>query len=169
VSFSSDPSSRNFTLGQTQGKLILRLRTTRTDLNGTNPELELCSVEANRTYHLAVTYAGGKVLCYLDGAKVLDSAAVQGTSATGRRTSGVRRRMERRAQLVGTLEGIAVFSRALNADQVMREYQAYQRIRSRRPTVAALAVNAELVKLSKVPTLKEFFRTAKRWWWRSTG
>jgi len=39
VTFSSDPANRNFTLGQQQGKLILRLRTPPTGLNGTNPEL----------------------------------------------------------------------------------------------------------------------------------
>ena len=55
----------------------------------------------------------------------------------------------------GTLEGVAVFSRALNADEVKREHEAYQRIRARRPAVPHLVIDAELVKLSKVPTLKE--------------
>jgi len=156
ATFSSDPSSRNFTLGQQQGKLMLRLRTPQTGLNGVNPELDLCSVEANRTYHVALTYSGGKLLCYLDGAKVLDAANVQGDFSNwtphhlvfGDEWNGER-------NWSGTLEGVAVFSRALNPDEVRREYQAYQRIRTRRPAVAHLVVNAELIKLSKVPTLKE--------------
>jgi hypothetical protein len=156
VSFSSDPSSRNFTLGQHQGKLVLRLRTPKTGLNGTNPELELCSLAANRTYHLIVTYAGGRLLCYMDGAKVLESSKVQGDFSNwtphhlvfGDEWNGER-------NWSGTLEGAAVFARALNGDEVKREYEAYQRIRTRRPTVPRIGVNAELIKLSKVPTLKE--------------
>jgi hypothetical protein len=156
VSFSADPSNRNFTLGQQRGKLVLRLRTPQTGLNGTNPELELCSVEANRTHHVIVTYSGGQLLCYLDGAKVFESSKVQGDFSNwtpqhlvlGDEWNGER-------NWSGTLEGVAVFSRALNADEVKREYEAYQRILARRPVVPHLVVNAELIKLSKVPTLKE--------------
>ncbi len=156
VTFSSDPSSRNFTLGQTRDKLILRLRTTQTGPNGTNPETELCSVQANRTYHVTVTYSGGHLLCYVDGAKVLDTSAVQGDFSNwtphhllfGDEWNGER-------NWSGTLEGVAVFSRALNEEQVKREHQAYQRIAAPRPTVARLVIDAELIKLSKVPTLAE--------------
>lgn len=156
VSFSSDPSSRNFTLGQTKGHLVLRLRTPKTDLNGANPEVDLCAVEANRTYHVVVTYAGGHLVCYRDGAKVLESAAVQGDFSNwtpqhlvfGDEWNGAR-------NWSGRLEGLALYSRALNAEEVTREHQAYQRIRSRRPTIPEIVVEAELVRLSKVPTLKE--------------
>ncbi len=113
VTFSSDPSSRNFTLGQTRDKLILRLRTPQTGPNGTNPETELCSVQANRTCHVVVTYAGGHLLCYVDGAKVFDTSAVQGDFSNwtphyllfGDEWSGQR-------NWSGTIEGVAIFSRA---------------------------------------------------------
>ncbi len=122
VTFSSDPSSRNFILGQQRDKLILRLRTPQTGSNGTPPELEFCSVQANRTCHVTVTCSGGHVLCYVDGAKVLDSSAVQGDFSIwsphhllfGDEWNGQR-------NWSGTLEGVAVFSRALSEEQVRRE------------------------------------------------
>lgn len=156
VTFSSDPATRNFTLGQQHAQLILRLRTPQTGLNGINPEVNLCSIEADRSHHVVVTYAAGHLVCYLDGAKVLETSAVPGDFSNwtphhlvfGDEWNGER-------NWSGTIEGVAVFSRALNADEVRREYQAYQRIRARRPAVAHLVVNAELIKLSKVPILKE--------------
>jgi hypothetical protein len=156
VSFSSDPSSRNFTLGQHQGQLVLRLRTPQTGPNGTNPEIELCPVQANGAQHVIVTYSNGCLCCYVDGAKVLESSKVQGDFSNwtphhlvfGDEWSGER-------NWSGTLEGMAVFSRALNGDEAKREYEAYQRIRARRPAVPRIALDAELVKLSKVPTLKD--------------
>ena len=89
-------------------------------------------MQANRTYHVIVTYSGGHVLCYVDGAKVLDTSAVQGDFSNwsphhllfGDEWNGQR-------NWSGTLEGVAVFSRALNEEEVRREHQAYQRIRAR--------------------------------------
>jgi hypothetical protein len=43
----------------------------------------------------------------------------------------------------------------VNEEEVRREHQAYQRIRAPRPTVSHLVIDAELIKLSKVPTLQE--------------
>jgi hypothetical protein len=156
VTFSADPGSRNFTLGQQKDRLILRLRTPQTGPNGTSPELELCPVQAGRTHHVVVTYARGQTVCYVDGTKVLDSKAVQGDFSNwtphhllfGDEWNGQR-------DWAGTLEGIALYARALEAGEVQREYEAYRRIRSRRPAVPHWVVEAELVKLSKVPTLKE--------------
>ena len=143
-------------LDQQRNKLILRLRTPQTGPNGTPPELELCSVEANRAHHVIVTYAGGNLCCYLDGAKVLATSKIQGNFSNwtphhpvlGDEWNGQR-------NWSGTLEGVAVFSRALTADEVRREYEVYQRIRARRPAAPRVVVNAELIKLSKVPILKE--------------
>jgi hypothetical protein len=156
VSFSSDPSSRNFTLGQHLDKLVLRLRTPQTGPNGTNPEIELCQVQTNRAQHLVVTYSNGSLCCYVDGARVLESSKIQGDFSNwtphhlvfGDEWNGER-------NWSGTLEGIAVFSRALNSDEVKREHESCQRIRARRPAVPEIAIDADLVKLSKSPTLKE--------------
>ena len=46
-------------------------------------------------------------------------------------------------------------ARETEDDEVKREHEAYQRIRAQRPAISPVAVEVELVKLSKVPTLKE--------------
>jgi hypothetical protein len=156
VTFSTDPTHRDFTLGQEKDHLILRLRTPQTGENGVNPELNLGAVKAGRTVHVVITYADGRVVCYLDGKQVEESREVHGNFSNwsaqhllfGDEWSGQR-------DWAGTLEGVAVFSRALNVEEAQRECRAYQQIRSKRPSVPRLVVDVELVKLSKVPTLKE--------------
>jgi hypothetical protein len=156
VTFSSDTGSRNFTLGQTRSQLVLRLRTPQSGLNGTPPDLELCSIEANRTYHVVVTYSGGRVVCYVDGAKKAELSNFQGDFSNwsphhlvlGDEWGGER-------NWSGVLEGVALFSRALNAGEAAREFQAYQQIRARRSVVPRVVVEAELLSASTVPTLKQ--------------
>jgi VanZ family protein len=56
VSYSLTPGKRNFTLGQSEKKLIMRLRTTETDLNG-KPQSEVDDVFGHsEPLHIVVTY-----------------------------------------------------------------------------------------------------------------
>jgi hypothetical protein len=156
VTFSTDPTHRNFTLGQQKDHLILRLRTPQTGENGINPELNLCAVKAGQTVHVVVTYAAGRVVCYLEGKPVEESHAIHGDFSNwsaqhllfGDEWTGQR-------DWTGTLEGVVIFSRALAPDEVKRDYEAYGRIRAARPKVDQTEVEATLTSLSKVPTLRE--------------
>lgn len=57
VSYSLDTGLRNFTLGQSQKKLVMRLRTTETDRNGVIPHLEVDGVFGSPyPQHIVVTY-----------------------------------------------------------------------------------------------------------------
>jgi len=78
VSFSISPSARNFTLGQQSGKFMLRLRTSASDLNGSRFQQYLCSVKPGRPTHLIVSYSPGRLVCYRNGKRVEDTAAMQG-------------------------------------------------------------------------------------------
>lgn len=66
VSFSLDGQKRNFSLCQERDKLVLRLRTPQTGLNGTEPEVELAQLEKDSVHFLIVTYRPGELHCYLD-------------------------------------------------------------------------------------------------------
>lgn len=66
VTFSTDPSRRNFTLGQEGNELRIRLRTQSTNENGL-PEIGIPGIEAGRTYHLLITHDGETLNAYLDG------------------------------------------------------------------------------------------------------
>jgi hypothetical protein len=68
ISFSNNPMSRNFTLGQEGNGLSFRLRTTQTDDNGMYPSLTAPGVfKKDCVQHLVVTYDGEKVQLYVDG------------------------------------------------------------------------------------------------------
>ena len=78
VSFSADPYRRNFTLGQQDARLLLRLRTPQTGENGMKPETALCTIREGTTHHVIVTYRDGELVCYLDGEVATRSGAVRG-------------------------------------------------------------------------------------------
>jgi|GEM_PF-539332 len=67
ISLSGDPYHRNFTLGQEESKLILRLRTPLTGENGTIPPMVLSDVFVDTDFHhLIITYDGSVLQFYLD-------------------------------------------------------------------------------------------------------
>jgi len=78
ISFSSDPYSRNFTLGQEADRLLFRLRTPNTGENGMSPQTDLVSVAAHKAYHVVVSYRPGELVCYVDGKQVASTSQVQG-------------------------------------------------------------------------------------------
>jgi len=70
LSLSLDSMKRNFTIGQQNENLILRLRTTETGENGTNPEVILCPLKQRKKYDIKICYRPGELDFYLDGKKV---------------------------------------------------------------------------------------------------
>jgi hypothetical protein len=82
VSYSEDTRWRNFTLGQGGSDLVVRLRTTRTDLNGTGPQVTAQGVFAVPGFrHIVTTYDGIHERVYVDGTLRTTSDDVQGTFA----------------------------------------------------------------------------------------
>ncbi len=68
ITYSRDPMSRNFTLGQSGDALVFRLRTTETEFNGQYRSLLVPGVFSDqRVQHLAVTFDGSEVRLYIDG------------------------------------------------------------------------------------------------------
>ncbi len=156
VTFSSNSGSRNFTLGQEQDKLILRLRTPRTGENGVNPEVVLCPIPSGRLVHLAVTYRPGLLTGYVDGQEVYREESVQGDfSNWGPQHLLFGDEFDGGRDWAGTLEGVAIYNRALEAGEVEQNAAVYrERLRSSKP-VPQIEVAAKLVKKSPAPTLRE--------------
>ncbi len=155
VTFSSNASSRNFTLGQEGGKLVLRLRTPSTGANATNPQVELCVLPDERPHHVVVTYEPGRLLCYLDGRQVLSTGAVQGNFSNweahhlllGDEWDGGR-------DWAGTIETAAIFNRVLGLEEARRRSEAaLARLKSRKPA-ARWTVQARLLKTMPAPDPK---------------
>jgi len=68
VSYSLNTGRRNFTLGQSQDNLVMRLRTTETDLNGIKPHIEVDHVFGSADpQHIVVTYDFSEQSVYVNG------------------------------------------------------------------------------------------------------
>jgi hypothetical protein len=155
ISFSGGSGERNFTLGQEGKALALRLRTPKTGTNGTSPQVALCPLSAGKQTHVIVTYKEGQITCYQDGKQVLSSDKVTGDFSNwspqhllfGDEWEGGR-------DWAGTLEGIAIYSRALGPDEAEQNAAMYQeRLRARKP-VPKVEIEATLVAKSTLPTLE---------------
>ncbi|NQT21762.1 MAG: hypothetical protein HQ592_18810 [Planctomycetes bacterium] len=136
ISFSTDQNVRNFTLGQSGERLVLRLRTPSTGENGMNPELELMSVPVKKPSHVIITYKSGRTVVYLNGKQVMSSEAITGDFSNwspqhlifGDEYADPR-------DWSGTLEGIAIYSRFMEDEEATRNAElALQRLAQRRQT-----------------------------------
>ena len=125
ITFSRDPSNRNFTLGQDGDRLILRLRTPPTGPNGVKPQLTLCRAPSTEAQHIVVTYQSGVTTCYVNGTGILSSQRVKGDFSNwepchllfGDEWSGER-------DWAGTLYAVTVYARALTPEQVAGNFSA---------------------------------------------
>jgi hypothetical protein len=156
VTLSTDASTRNVTLGQERGSYVLRLRTPRTGANGTKPQLTLGPVAVGRATHVVVTYRPGRTEAYLDGRRVLRSDRVAGDLSNwtaqqllfGDEANGGR-------DWAGTLSHVAIYARALDGEEVAANAQAVAQLVRRRAAVPRITVDAELLAVSRPPTLAE--------------
>jgi hypothetical protein len=156
VSLSKDSGSRNFTLGQQNENLVLRLRTPKTGSNGTRPSAELFAIRPGEATHLVVTYRDGVLTAYRDGEAVTTTRKIRGDFSNwdkhrlifGDELSGGR-------NWNGTLEGVAIYSRALSAGEVAEQWQATKARLATREKVKAVRVRAKVVAVGKTPTLKD--------------
>lgn len=154
VTFSSNASSRNFTLGQQADQLIVRLRTPKAGDNGTSPETPLCRLKAGEATHVVVSYRPGRLICWANGKKMVDTRKVQGDLSNwsaqhllfGDEADGGR-------DWAGTLEGVALYSRALEEREALANWQGYRVILATRELVPQIKVEANLVAVSRFPTL----------------
>lgn len=156
VTFSSSAGERNFTLGQQDDRLIFRLRTPSTGLNGVQPEVTLGNVAAGWPQHVAVSYRPGEMAAYINGTQIYRGGDVKGDFSNwsphhlllGDEWDGAR-------DWRGSLEGVAIFSRALTAEEIRRDADEYRGLIESRPPAQRIAIDAELVARSPVPTLQE--------------
>lgn len=131
VTFSQDSQHRNFTLGQENGDLVIRVRTTTTNLNG-RPNLIVPDVfRVSSVQHLVVTYDSHKMSVYVDGEpRVVSDSLHKGLFETwdpshefllGNEADGER-------PWAGSLFLVALFNRSLDAQEVRQNFSVGCRI-----------------------------------------
>lgn len=152
ISFSENASSRNFTVGQTDNHLVLRLRTPLSGENGSSPEIVLGEIKQDVATHLIVTYANGHLSCYLNGKAVSLKETYQGDFSNwkpqhlifGDEWGGER-------NWDGKLEGIALFNRFFSDQEAAKHYALWQKKIKDRKSPGTIVVEATPEKISVTP------------------
>ncbi len=155
ISFSSDSSSRNFTIGQEGDRLILRLRTPQTGANGSDPQIELAAIQPNRPTHIMLCYSPGSLQFYVDGKLSLNSNLVQGDFSNwsnhhlilGDEWDGNR-------SWKGAVSGLVIYNAKYGANQAARSFESYRALHPVKPA-NTVKLTAKLLSSSKMPTLAE--------------
>ena len=156
ISFSGGtPRSRNFVLGQRGDRLVFRPRAGN-PAPDTFPEVELARLPPGEMSHVLISYRAGQLTAFLNGASILETDAVQGGFFHWRRRPLLFGDGPRESQTWrGTLEGVAIYSRFIEADEALENYLRYRRQMARRLTVPRLVVEATLLARSQTPGLEE--------------
>lgn len=100
-------------------------------------------------HHLIVTHTPGHLVGYLDGNQVV----VEANQAQGPLTvTGPLHVGDPELTWRGSVEGVAVYDRALSVEEIGHNFAAYRKRIDARPKVPRLEVEAKLVATSTVPT-----------------
>jgi len=125
LSYSIDTGSRNFTIGQLRDKLVVRLRTTETSLNGTNPHLIIDDTfNYKGLQHMVIVYNFLEQRVYINGEQRAQSEILKGdfsnwdpscSLAIGNEITGNR-------PWKGKIYYVAVFNRPLAEREIHQSY-----------------------------------------------
>lgn len=117
---------------------------------------ELCTVQPGKPHHIIASYAPGKLVVYLNGAEVLNTDAVKDdlngyqppwTITFGNDLDG--------HTWTGTVEGVAIFDRALTPEEAKAEDDAYRTVMTARKPVTSFEIDGKLLAVSRVPSINE--------------
>lgn len=122
-------------------------------LNGATTEV--ATLPINQTSHVVITYVQDLLMCYVDGKQVFSTDKVKG-DLQGYPTGGLStgNNLDGRTWR-GTIEGIALYNRALTPEEVLANYKAFRIIRETRKPVERVELDGKLVAASRTPLLKE--------------
>lgn len=149
ISFSAKSDDANFVLGQLGDKLVMAMQ------GGAKPS-ELCTLTAGEPVHVIVTYEPGKLTCYKNGKLAGTEANFQGSPAKWTEQHLVfGSNWDGKNPWSGHLEGIAIYSRALNPQEAEREHAAFaEKLKVRKP-VARIGIQAKLLAKTKAATFED--------------
>jgi hypothetical protein len=157
-----------FLLGQQRNRLLFSIRTTANmlsldgdkadgDAYGRAPLYEIGTLPDTTPHHVVVSYAPGRLAAYIDGQKTFETGRVTGSLKAwgyGELCFGDNHNGGRYAWL-GKIEGVAMYSRWIEADEVRRNYAAIMgRVKSRK-VPPQIEVEARLLATSRIPELRE--------------
>lgn len=151
VTFSSNALSRNFMLVQDRDTLVFELQT-KHEGQVKSATVKLGKVTVGRLQHVLLTYASGRLQCYIDGKAVPLAAAIQGDFGDwseqqlvfGDEYTG-------KFNWSGKLEEIAIFDRAVTEEEAARHYELFARRLADRAPVERLRIRGKCLETSQIP------------------
>jgi len=148
----------NVALCQDGPKLMLLVKTAANN-NAAVRRLQLCDLADQAPNHVVVSFAADKLSCYLNGKLVKETDEVKGTLSWGRPQfeNGLHMGGRENASFPwrGLLEGVAVFSRALTAEDAASDYAVYARMLKARKQPKQIELDARVAVMSDVPRLAD--------------
>lgn len=149
ITFSSNALARNFMLGQDHDALVFDLRTKR---EGGNATVRLGKLVAGKIQHVLLTYTPGTLACYVDGKPVAVAAEIQGDfSGWGEHQLVFGDEYTGKFNWSGRLEAVAIYNRAVTAQDAARHYELFSaRLSDRRPA-ERLRVRAKCLETTPIP------------------
>jgi hypothetical protein len=157
-----------FLLGQQRDRLVFSVRTSANMLSlegepvtrapfGRAPLYDIARLPDTGPHHVIVSYVPGRLAVYLDGSKTFEATDVTGTLKAwglGELCFGDNHNGGRHAWL-GTIEGVAIYARFIEAEEAGKNYMAMRtRVTSRKP-LPQIEVDAKLLAVSRIPELRE--------------
>ncbi|NQT20177.1 MAG: PKD domain-containing protein [Planctomycetes bacterium] len=139
-----------FSLQQEGRKLVLYL-------NNNAQRFELCELAGQEPNHIVISVAPGRLACYLNGKEAMKTEKVKDLEWTkdpycaGVHFGGFILVPGRHTPWRGMVEGVALFSRAVSAEDAAQDFAAYTKIMGSRKTVPQIELRARLVAKSKIP------------------
>ena len=152
---SASKSRRNFTLEQQAKGLYFGLR-----MKGRGdesfPGALLMDLPQAQPSHVVVTYSPGELKAYLDGVLMSTETSISGGFFHWRAAPLVfGSDWNGNKPWHGRLEGVAIYSRALTAEEIQEGFSRYRSKLESRPQIPSWNVRAQLDVCSQEPTLQE--------------
>jgi len=119
--------------------------------------MSLGRLSTSEPTHVVVSYRPGRLVGYVNGESVLDTDAVQGdlTSWADKDILLFGTGHGSWSNWDGTIEGVALYSRFMEAGEAAANARAYLELMAEREPVEQIELRAKLVARSHVPTLDE--------------
>jgi hypothetical protein len=145
----------NFTLSQIGHRLVFEIRNGGKGSEGL-ARIDLMKLPARASSHVVVSYSSGRLVAYLNGSQVLSIDSVQGGFFHWRaRPLTIGSDWNEKRPWTGGLEGLALYNRILDPEEVRENHRRYRAMIENRPPIEAWTVDATLVQCSVRPVLDD--------------
>jgi hypothetical protein len=152
IAFTGKTGISNFMLGQDRDSLVFDLATKRRSAGGNTSTIRLGKIVSDQLLHLVLTYSDGQLSCYLDGKQTdLSGKPVGDFSGWTEQQLVFGADHAGKHNWSGKLEGIAIFDRALTADEAIHHFELFSSRLDNRPVLNHLRVRATCLELSQIP------------------